>query len=153
MGTAAAIFLIAAVAMFDSRAAWSPVRGTAPGDVGASWYPFWTAAVMGLAAAGVAYRALVLPQPKVGVFASRSSVVAVLNLVLPMFLYALSFQWLGFYLATGVYMGFFATYLGRYRFYWVIATAVITPLAIFLLFEVAFRLLLPKSIFYPGIPF
>jgi len=153
VGTAAAIFLIAAVAMFDSRAAWSPVRGTAPGDVGASWYPFWTAAVMGLAAAGVAYRALVLPQPKVGVFASRSSVVAVLNLVLPMFLYALSFQWLGFYLATGVYMGFFATYLGRYRFYWVIATAVITPLAIFLLFEVAFRLLLPKSIFYPGIPF
>jgi len=129
VGTAAAIFLIAAVAMFDSRAAWSPVRGTAPGDVGASWYPFWTAAVMGLAAAGVAYRALVLPQPKVGVFASRSSVVAVLNLVLPMFLYALSFQCLGFYLATGVYMWFFASYLDRYRFYWVIATAVIAPLA------------------------
>ena len=131
MGTAAAIALIAAVAMFDSRAAWSPVRGTAPGDVGASWYPFWTAAVMGLAAVGVAYRALVLP----------------------MFIYALSFQWLGFYLATGIYMGFFAAYLGRYRFYWIIASAVITPLAIFLLFEVGFRLLLPKSIFYPGIPF
>ena len=153
MGTAAAIALIAAVAMFDSRAAWSPVRGTAPGDVGASWYPFWTAAVMGLAAVGVAYRALVLPQPKAGVFASRASVVAVLNLVLPMFVYALSFQWLGFYLATGVYMGFFAAYLGRYRFYWIIASAVITPLTIFLLFEVGFRLLLPKSIFYPGIPF
>ena len=48
---------------------------------------------------------------------------------------------------------FFAAYLGRYRFYWIIASAVITPLTIFLLFEVGFRLLLPKSIFYPGIPF
>jgi hypothetical protein len=152
-GTAAAIVLIAAVAMFDSRAAFNPVRGTAPGDVGASWYPFWTAAVMAIAAAGIAYRAFVVPQQKEGVFASRSSVVAVLNLVIPMLLYAFSFQWLGFYLATGMYMGFFAAYLGRYRFHWIVASAVITPLAIFLIFEVAFRLLLPKSIFYPGIPF
>jgi len=153
VGTAAAIVLIAAVAMFDSRAAFNPVRGTAPGDVGASWYPFWTAAVMSAAAIGVAYRALVMPQPKEGVFASRSSVIAVLNLVIPMLLYAFSFQWLGFYLATGVYMGFFAAYLGHYKIYWIVASAVITPLAIFLIFEVAFRLLLPKSIFYPGIPF
>jgi hypothetical protein len=153
VGTAAAIALIAAVAMFDSRAAFSPVRGTAPGDVGASWYPFWTAAVMGVAAAAAAYRAFVVPQPKEGVFASSESVVAVLNLVIPMLLYAFSFQWLGFYLATGLYMGFFAAYLGRYRFYWIIASAVLTPLAIFVLFEVGFRLLLPKSIFYPGIPF
>jgi hypothetical protein len=153
VGTAAAIVFIAAVAMFDSRAAFSPVRGTAPGDVGASWYPFWTAAVMGFAAIGIAYRAFVTPQPKEGVFASRSSVFAVLNLVIPMLLYAFSFQWLGFYLATGVYMGFFAAYLGRYRIQWIVASAVITPLAIFLIFEVAFRLLLPKSIFYPGIPF
>jgi hypothetical protein len=50
-------------------------------------------------------------------------------------------------------MGFFAAYLGRYRIQWIVASAAITPLAIFLIFEVAFRLLLPKSIFYPGIPF
>jgi len=73
--------------------------------------------------------------------------------LIPMLLYAFSFQWLGFYLATGMYMGFFAAYLGRYRIQWIVASAVITPLAIFLIFEVAFRLLLPKSIFYPGIPF
>ena len=139
--------------MFDSRAAFSPVSGTAPGDVGASWYPFWTAAVMGAAAAVVGYRALVLPQPKEGVFTGRASVIAVLNLVIPMLAYAFSFRWLGFYLATAVYMGFFAAYLGRYRFYWIVASAVVTPLAIFLIFEVGFRLLLPKSALYPGIPF
>ena len=50
MATAAAIVLIAAVAMFDSRAAFSPSAGTAPGDVGSRWYPFWTATLMGIAA-------------------------------------------------------------------------------------------------------
>jgi putative tricarboxylic transport membrane protein len=153
VGTAAAIVLIAAVSMYDSRAAFSPVTGTAPGDVGASWYPFWTAAVMGIGAVMVAYRSLRTRGPEEGAFTGRASVVAVLNLVIPMFAYALSFTWLGFYLATALYMGFFAVYLGRYNWYQSLASAVITPLAIYLMFEVGFKLLLPKSIFYPGIPF
>jgi hypothetical protein len=70
-----------------------------------------------------------------------------------MFVYALSFTWLGFYLATALYMGFFAVYLGRYKWYQSLASAVITPLAIYVMFEIGFKLLLPKSIFYPGIPF
>jgi len=153
VGTAAAIVLIAAAAMFDSRSVFNPAAGTAQGDVGASWYPFWTAAVMGFGALVVGYQALVLPQSKEGVFAGASSVVAVLKLVIPMLLYAISFTWLGFYLATALYMGGFAAYLGRYKWYWSLASAAMTPLAIYLMFELGFRLTLPKSIFYPGIPF
>ena len=69
VATAAAIVLIAAVAMFDSRAAFSPSAGTSPGDVGARWYPFWSAAVMGVASVIVAYRALTTPQGTEGAFA------------------------------------------------------------------------------------
>jgi len=148
VGTAAAIVLIAAVAMFDSRGVFTTLPGTSPGDVGPSWYPFWAAALMGLAAIVVGYRAMVTPQPAQGAFATRESVTSVLKLVLPMFVYAFSFKWLGFYLATVVYMGFFAAYLGRYKWWGILAAAVLTPVAIYLLFEVAFRLILPKSIFY-----
>ena len=148
VGTAAAIVLIAAVAMFDSRGVFTALPGTSPGDVGPSWYPFWAAAMMGLAAVFVGYRAMVTPQPAQGAFETRESVTSVLKLVLPMFAYGFSFRWLGFYLATIVYMGFFAAYLGRYKWWGVLAAATITPLAIYLLFEVAFRLVLPKSIFY-----
>ncbi len=154
LGTAAAIVLIAAVAMFDSRAVFAPVPGTAPGDVGAGFYPFWAAAVMGLAALGVLYRAASGPQAVAGVFAGRESILAVLRLVIPMVLYAASFAWLGFYIATGLYMGLFAAYLGRYRWYWSVASAVVTPLAIYLMFEVGFKLFLPKSVLYTfGFPF
>lgn len=148
VGTAAAIVLIAAVAMFDSRGVFTTLPGTSPGDVGPSWYPFWAAALMGAAALFVAYRSRVIPQSKGSVFETRESVTSVLKLVIPMFVYALSFRWLGFYLATIVYMGFFAAYLGRYRWWGIAGAALLTPLAIYLLFEVAFRLILPRSIFY-----
>jgi len=148
VGTAAAIVLIAAVAMFDSRKVFGEQIGSSPGDVGPSWYPFWAAALMGVAALFVGYRALVTPQTTEGAFTTRESVTSVLKLVIPMFAYAFSFRWLGFYLATIVYMAFFAAYLGHYKWWGVLLAATITPLAMYLLFEVAFRLILPKSIFY-----
>jgi hypothetical protein len=148
VGTAAAIVLIAAVAMFDSRKVFGEQLGSSPGDVGPSWYPFWAAALMGGAAVFVGYRAFLSALPAEGVFTGRESVFSVLKLVLPMIGYAASFQWLGFYLATAAYMGFFSWFIGKYKWYAVVAAAIICPLAIYLLFEVAFRLLLPKSIFY-----
>jgi putative tricarboxylic transport membrane protein len=163
VATAAVIVLIAAVAMFDSRAAFSPSAGTAPGDVGSRWYPFWAATIMGLAGVFVAYRALVTPQSAEGVFAGRDSVFAVLKLTVPMVAYAAligGIGWqtgdieytvipaLGFYVATAVYMGGFGWWIGRYKLWWVGLIAVAFPLVIFLAFEVGFRVSLPKSFLY-----
>ena len=165
MATAAAIVLIAAVAMFDSTAAFNPSAGTAVGDVGARWYPFWAAAIMGGAALIVAYRSLTTPQPAEGVFANRGSVFAVLKLALPMLIYTTLiggigwkdreteitytvFPALGFYIATALYMGAFAWWLGRYKIWWVAAIAIAFPLVIFLAFEIGFRVSLPKSFLY-----
>jgi hypothetical protein len=163
VATAAAIALIAAVAMWDSRAAFSPSAGTAPGDVGARWYPFWAAALMGVAALSVAYRSLVTPQGTQGVFANRNSLYAVLKLAVPMLLYASvigGIGWrttdtvytiippLGFYIATALYMGGFSWWIGRYKIWWVALILVLFPLVIFVAFEILFRVNLPKSFLY-----
>jgi hypothetical protein len=155
VGTAAAIIVIAAVAMFDSRGVFSVDPNTSqPGDVGPSWYPFWSAALMAVAAVWVGLRSATVPQSAESPFAGRESVTSVLKLVIPMAIYAKSFEWLGFYIATGLYMAFFAWYLGRYKWWAILAAGVITPLAVYLLFEVAFRLILPKSFLYDlGFPF
>lgn len=139
--------------MWDSREVFTGSAGTQPGDVGPRWYPFWAAFIVALGSAVVAYQSLTRPQPTEGVFAGEGSVAAVLRLVIPMLVYVISFRWLGFYISTALFMGFFAQFIGRYKPYWSLASAVITPLAIYLMFEVGFRLLLPKSVFYPGIPF
>ena len=163
VATAAAIVLIAAVAMFDSRAAFNPSAGTSPGDVGARWYPFWAATIMGIAALVVVYRSLTLPQAAEGVFEGRKSVFAVLKLAVPMVVYALligGIGWrttdftytvippFGFYLGTALYMGLFAWWLGRYKIWWVALISVAVPLAIFAAFEIGFRVSLPKSFLY-----
>ncbi|TMC71253.1 MAG: tripartite tricarboxylate transporter TctB family protein [Chloroflexi bacterium] len=163
VATAAAIVLIAAVAMFDSRAAFNPSAGTSPGDVGARWYPFWAATIMGIAALVVAYRSLAIPQTAAGVFEGRKSIFAVLKLALPMVVYALligGIGWrttdftytvippFGFYLATALYMGVFAWWLGRYKIWWVALISVAFPLVIFAAFEIGFRVSLPKSFLY-----
>jgi hypothetical protein len=161
--TAAAIVLIAAVAMYDSRAAFNPSAGTSPGDVGARWYPFWTAAIMGLASIFVAYRTLVTPQAAGGVFEGTRSVFSVLKIAVPMLLYALligGIGWkttdftyavvppFGFYLSTALYMGLFAWWLGHYKIWWVGLIAVAFPFVIYLAFEIGFRVTLPKSFLY-----
>ena len=154
MGTAAAIAMIAAVAMFDSREVFAASRGTAPGDVGAHFYPFWAAALMGVAAVAIAYRALTTPQTAEGVFTGRASIFAVLKLVVPMVVAATAMLWLGMYIVTALYMGLYARWLGRYNWIWVAVIAIAFPLVIYVAFEVGFRATLPKSIFYSsGLPF
>jgi tripartite tricarboxylate transporter TctB family protein len=163
VATAAAIVVIAAVAMFDSRAAFSPSAGTQVGDVGARWYPFWAATLMGIASVVVAYRALTTPQAAEGVFHGSRSLLAVAKLVIPMFAYVLLIGGIGFrtteftyrivpqfgfYLATALYMGLFAWWLGRYKIWWVALITVAFPIVIFAVFELGFRVSLPKSFLY-----
>jgi putative tricarboxylic transport membrane protein len=165
VATAAAVVLIAAVAMFDSRNAFNPSTGTAPGDVGSRWYPFWAATIMGVSAVVVAYRSLTTPQAGEGIFQRRESVFAVSKLVLPMLTYVTIIRgigWkdsatdivytvippLGFYIATALYMGGFAWWIGRYRVWWVALILVAFPIVIFVVFEIGFRVTLPKSFLY-----
>jgi uncharacterized membrane protein len=163
VATAAAIVLIAAVAMFDSRAAFSPSAGTQVGDVGSRWYPFWAATIMGIASVVVGYRALTTPQGTEGAFEGARSLFAVLKLALPMIAYALLIGGIGFrtteftyriipqfgfYLATALYMGLFAWWLGRYKIWWVAAITVAFPIVIYGVFEIGFRVSLPKSFLY-----
>lgn len=148
VGTAAVFALLAGVAMFDSRRGALVGSANDPGGIGSGFYPFWSAGLVAVAALLLAYRYATRPQPAQGVFEGRQSILAVLKLVLPMVAFAASIGWLGFYLAIAAYMGFFARYIGRYRWLAVLATAIGFPVIMYLAFERGFRLVLPKSILY-----
>lgn len=152
--TAAVILVIAAVAMFDTRKGALPdVAGGAPGGLSGGFYPFWSAAVLFAFSALVVLRSLTIPQAVTGVFKDRQGVTSVLLLAVPMVVAAALIPYLGFYLMTAVYMGFFAAVLGRYKWYWVLAIAILFPLVIYAIFELGFRVALPKSIFYDLVRF
>ena len=154
LATAAILIVIAAVAMLDTRSGALPdTSGGAPGGLKGGWYPFWSAALSAITLMVVIYRTMVVPQPAVGVFKDRQGVIDVLRLILPIVvLVVLMDRALGFYLAGAVYLAFFARAVGGYKWHWVAASAVAIPVLLFVIFELGFRVPLPKSVFYPNVP-
>ena len=143
------MILIAAVAMFDSRASALPdPTGKFPGGLGPGFYPFWSAAMIAGAALVVIYRWYGSVETGEGVFAKREAWTAPLKIALPMIVAVGLIEWIGFYFVTGLYMGFFARFIGRYKWIWVLVIAIVFPALIYLSFEKGFRVFLPKSIFY-----
>ncbi|MBM4434191.1 MAG: hypothetical protein FJ028_03600 [Chloroflexi bacterium] len=154
--TAAIFVLIAAVAMFDTRSGALPTSAAGlPGGLRGGWYPFWSAFVIAAAGIAVLFRALRAPAAAEGVFKDRGAVFDLAKFVIPMALtaYLMSDKLLGFYLASAAYVAYYAAFVARYRWYWSLAAALAIPLVVFLIFEVGFKALLPKSFLYPDLPF
>jgi putative tricarboxylic transport membrane protein len=148
-GVTAAVFaIVAAVAMFDSRRGALIGATRDPGGIGSGFYPFWSAAVLLIAALLLMYRSSISSQSAERDVVSHDGLVAVGKLVIPMVAAVASMVWLGFYLTIAMYMAFFARYIGSYRWPWVGAIAITVPLLVYVVFEQGFRMLLPKSILY-----
>ena len=149
MATAAAFVVLAAVAMFDSRDSALIASTTKyPGGIGPGFYPFWAAAVMGGAALVILIRLRVPSLAASRLFENRAAVVAVGTLVGPLLIATAAMTWLGFYIVCALYTGFFARYIGRYRWVWSLAIGILFPVVTYVAFEMAFRVRLPKSTFY-----
>jgi hypothetical protein len=140
------MLLIAVVAMIDSSASALPdATGRFPGGLGPGFYPFWSAALIAGAAVVTMYRSYAGAPGGPGVFATRESWTAPLKIAAPMIVAVALIEWLGFYLVTGLFMGFFARFIGNYRWVWVVVIAVAFPALIYASFEYGFRVSLPKN--------
>ena len=141
--------VVAAVAMIDSRAgAMVDTTGREPGGVGAGFYPFWSAFLVFVCAAVVSYKSWRSTDVGPPVYEGREGILAVVKLVIPMIAAVVAIAWLGFYIVSGLYMGLFARWIGRYNWLVVAALTVGMPAAIYAAFELGFRVSLPKSFLY-----
>jgi putative tricarboxylic transport membrane protein len=122
-------------------AGWASI-GPQPG-----MFPFISAAVMGLCGLGVCVQALNHGgggRP----FADPSEFREVLRVAAPMVLAVVLLPYLGFYLVTALYIGLFAAWYGRMRWYLVLPLGILIAVVAFYAFEQGFKVLLPKSILY-----
>ena len=121
-------------------AGWGP-SGPQPG-----FFPLLSTLTMAIAAVAVIVRAFRAP-PK-ALFDSRDQALSVAKVGLPIVAAVVSLQYLGFYVMTGLYMGLFSAWYGRYRWYVALAAGVLLPVVLFFAFERGFRISLPKSMLY-----
>ena len=140
--------------------AWKGSEGPAAG-----YFPFRIAVVMALASLANLVRALIDAPSGTKTFVTKDGFAKVLLIVVPLLLYvlaiggldtpsfsvlgikvpALQVPALGIYLSSVIYVACFMTFIGGYRADKAIAVGVSMAIALFLLFERKFLVLLPRA--------
>ena len=70
----------------------------------------------------------------------------VLTVLVPAIIYAALVGWLGIYVASAIFVAFFMRWLGKYAWWKVAAVSVGNSVVFFLIFEIWFKVPLPKGI-------
>ncbi len=150
IGAAAALLALALVVIMESLRIGAGYTFAGPAT---GFFPFVVAVPLVVTAGTALWQALHLRSQK-PIFDSADDVVEFVKVGVPLAVAVISIAWLGFYLATAAYIGFFTAWYGRYRWWAVLLAALLSPVAFYVVFERMFSISLPKSLFYsPAIPF
>lgn len=110
------------------------------------FFPLIAAALV--AAGAVIVIAVAIRSPGTQLFDGRDRMFSVMKVGAPLAVAVVSLEYLGFYLMTALYMAFFSSWYGRYRWPVVLTASLVLPVTLFFTFERGFRIALPKSLLY-----
>jgi putative tricarboxylic transport membrane protein len=139
---AALVFLFGAAIVFDS---WR--LGARWGDDGpqSGYFPFYIGLLILISSAVVFYRALGDKKLAAKRFVSVEQIKLVLLVLVPSVIYVAFIHWVGIYVASMVFIGFFMMWLGKYGIVKTLLVSVGVMAAFFLVFEIWFKVPLPKG--------
>jgi hypothetical protein len=141
-GVATAVFLFGLLVVFDSYR-----LGARWGDDGpqAGYFPFYIGLLICASGATIFFRALRTPALAAESFVSREELKKILTVLVPTVVYVSLIAYLGFYLASTLYIAYFMWYLGKYSWIKIAPVAIGVSVAFFLIFEIWFSVPLPKG--------
>ncbi len=143
----AGIFLaLGALVMWDSRR-----LGASWGDDGpqAGYFPFYVGLLIVASSAATIFKALNLGERGRAAFVQWGQLRMVLTVMAPTVVYVamIANPWfsLGIYTSSAIFMAFFMWYLGKYRWTKIVPISLGVVVFFFLMFEVWFKVPLPKG--------
>jgi len=139
---AALLFLLGAVVIYDSVRVGARWAEDGPQ---AGYFPFYVGLLVCVTTAVVFFRALGDKAKAAKAFVTRGAFRQVLWMLVPSLVYVGLIKPLGIYVASTLFIGFFMRQLGRYPWLKVAAVAIGVSVVFFLLFEVWFKVPLPKG--------
>ena len=142
LGVAAVIFLFGALVAFDS---WS--LGARWGEDGpqAGYFPFYVGLLVCLSGAmilGAALRNRALASES---FVARDELKMILVVLVPTVVYVALIAWLGFYVASTLFIAYFMWRIGKYSWIKTVLVSIGVSVFFFLIFEIWFAVPLPKG--------
>ncbi len=142
IGVAALFFVLGAIVVFDS--ARLGARWAADGPQ-AGYFPFYIGLIVCLSAAVNLVLALVSRGDSGRIFVEAGQFKLVLAVLVPTAIYVALIGWTGIYVASALFIAFFMRWLGKYPWWKVAAVSIGNSIAFFLIFEVWFKVPLPKG--------
>ncbi len=142
IGVAAVIFLFGALVVFDSYR-----LGARWGDDGpqAGYFPFYVGLFICASGTAIFVRALRNTAFAAESFVSRDELKKILTVLVPTVVYVSVIAYLGFYVASTVYIAYFMWHLGKYAWIKIAPVSIGVSVAFFLIFEIWFSVPLPKG--------
>jgi hypothetical protein len=111
----------------------------------AGYFPFYLSVLMGAASVYGLVIALLARAAPSGAFVLRDQFGRVLQVFVPTLLYCIAMQFLGLYVASFVLIAGFMWWIGNIRVWVSLLTAFVFTAAMFVTFEIAFDVLMPKG--------
>jgi len=140
--TAGGFFAIGAIVIFDSVRLGMGWKEDGPQ---AGYFPFYIGAIICISALVNLAAALIAAVKRNAVFVEVGQLKLVLSVLVPTAVYAGVIGWIGIYLASALFVALFMRWLGKYPWWKVAAVSVGNSLVFFLIFEVWFKIPLPKG--------
>jgi putative tricarboxylic transport membrane protein len=139
---------LALLLAFASLMAWDNWRtGVGWDSTGpqAGYFPFYVAVILGGACLwGIAKELIAWRRPGEG-FVTRNQMKRVLQVLVPTVLFVPVTQWLGLYVASFILIAGFMLVIGRIAAWKSLVTAAVFSVAMFVTFEIAFDVIMPKG--------
>src|SRR3989454_1926177 len=142
MAVAAFIFLLGAIVIYDSAR-----LGARWGDDGpqAGYFPFYVGLFICASGTAIFVRALRNAALAAESFVSRDELKKILTVLVPTVVYVSVIAYLGFYVASTLYIAYFMWHLGKYAWIKIAPVSIGVSVAFFLIFEIWFSVPLPKG--------
>jgi putative tricarboxylic transport membrane protein len=142
MVTAALIFMGGALVAADSYR-----LGARWGEDGpqAGYFPFFVGLLICLSGAAIFLQALRARELSADAFVEIGQLKTILIVLVPTAVYVALIAWLGFYVASTIYIACFMWQLGHYPWFKIAPVSIGVSVAFFLIFEIWFQVPLPKG--------
>jgi hypothetical protein len=134
------LFLLGLLVIIDSQRLGSKWAEDGPQ---AGYFPFYIGLLICISCGVIFFRAMASKARKS--FVSREAVVLVMKMLVPSIVYTVAIAFLGIYLASTIFIVGFMVWLGKYSWFKALATGIGVNVTFFLLFEVWFKVPLPKG--------
>ncbi len=139
---AALFFLAGAIVVYDSVRLGAKWADDGPQ---AGYFPFYIGVILCVSALVNLAAALVAKDGDGKAFVEVGQLKLVLSVLVPSAVYVGLIDWLGIYVASILFIGFFMRWLGKYDWWKLMAVSVGNSVFFFLIFEIWFKIPLPKG--------